>query len=372
MFFLIQRCKGAREVYLEEGYWGGVENGELVTYFCPYKYCNCIQKGDLPGCMFDSLDPDSQCSVGRKGWLCGRCKEGLSVGLLPFECLDCKWAGWFLAVAVIAVVILCVIVIWLNMGISNDLRGPLFLFQMLPYVFEPRNKVGDVVNALSDIMRFGGPFAFLFRTCAVDGMNNLYGVALGYVMPFATLGVFVTSYILSANYLIRLKFRRNSPLQSFWLIMLFMYSYLVETSLLLHHCPKVGIHHVFFYDGNVVCYQGDHLIMVILASLVLLVFVIPPPVIIVMLTTGIWKVDSQYVSTLTNGLTRDCLWWWTVDLGRRVLIVATFVFVPDVLSKQVSLLWEIYCLLIHFRFLACLILAVLFININEELLIIMS
>lgn len=324
-------------MYLKEGYWGGVKDGNLVTYFCPYKYCRCIKNGDLPGCMFDSTEPDSHCRPGREGWLCGRCKDGLSVGLRPFQCLDCRQAGWFIAVVVASVVILCVFVIWLNMGISNDLRGPLFVFQMLPYIFETRNHVGDVVTAVSDIMRFGGPFAFLFRTCAVDGMNNLYSVSLGYVMPFATLGVFVVSYVLSANYLIRLKFRRNSPLQSFWLIMLFMYSYLVETSLLLHHCPKVGNYHVFFYDGNVRCYHGNHMVMVILASLVLLVFVIPPPVIVVVLTTGLWKMDTQYVSTLTNGLSGGCLWWWSVDLGRRVLIVATFVFVPDMLTKQVSL-----------------------------------
>ena len=330
------RCKGARDVFLQEGYWGGVENGQLVTYFCPYKYCNCVRNGDLPGCMFDSSNPDSQCNPGREGHLCGRCRGNLSVGLRPYECLDCREAGWFLAVVVAAVVLLCIFIIWLNMGISNDLRGPLFVFQMLPFIFEPRNSVGDVVTAVSDILHFGGPFVFVFKTCAVDGSNNLHDVALGYVMPFVTLGVFVISYILSANYLIRLKFRHNSPLQSFWLIMLFMYTYLVETSFLLHHCPKVGNQHVFFYDGNVKCYQGNHLVMVIIASLVLALFVIPPPVIVVMLTTGIWKVDSQYVNTLTNGLNRGRLWWWVVDLGRRVLIVATFVFVPDWLTRQVS------------------------------------
>lgn len=76
--------------------------------------------------------------------------------------------------------------------------------------------------------------------------------------------------------------------------------------------------------------------MATLALVVLIVFIIPPPVIIILLTTGYWKVDPQYISTLTNGLRPQCLWWWAFELARRVLLVGTYVFVPHWTTKQVD------------------------------------
>lgn len=68
-------------MYLTEGYWGGVIDGRLVTYFCPSHYCQCVTDGDLPGCVFNPAHIDEQCAHNRTGVLCGKCKKGLSVGL---------------------------------------------------------------------------------------------------------------------------------------------------------------------------------------------------------------------------------------------------------------------------------------------------
>lgn len=68
-------------MYLIEGYWGGVIDGRLVTYFCPSHYCQCVTQGDLPGCVFNPAHIDEQCAHNRTGVLCGKCKKGLSVGL---------------------------------------------------------------------------------------------------------------------------------------------------------------------------------------------------------------------------------------------------------------------------------------------------
>ena len=322
-------------MFLKEGYWAGLINGKLVTYICPSRYCRCATSEGLPGCKYNQSNPDLQCANHRQGILCGQCSRGLNVGLRNFQCLKCDKSGWIFAVVVLVVITLCVLVIWLNVGISNDLRGPLFVFQMLPYIFDPSENVERVVLFIGDMFNFGGPLVYFFHTCVINGMNNLYQVALGYLMPFVTLLVFAAFYVLSANYLIRLKFRRNSPLQAFWLIVLFMYTYLVQTTFLIQNCPKLGNKFVFFYDGNIECYQGQHLGMMVISILVLVFLVIPPPVIVVLLTRGIWKVDPQYVGTLTNGLRRGCLWWWAVDLGRRVLVAVTYVFIPSWNAKQV-------------------------------------
>lgn len=252
------------------------------------------------------------------------------------ECLDCEGEAWIIPVVVVIVVILCVIVIILNPSMSSELRGPLFFFQVLPFIFEPNNMVGETVLFVADILNFGGPFIYFLHTCIIEGMTNLYAVAMGYLMPFVTLMVFLISYVLSVNfYLVKFKFRKNSSLQSFWLMTLFVYNYLSVTTFMLLHCPRVGGKLVFFYDGNVQCFTGEHMVMAIVAFLVLLALVIPLPVIVILLTIGYWKVDPQYVNTLTNGLRPQCSWWWSVDMLRRVLLMATYAFIPHWYTKQV-------------------------------------
>ena len=68
-------------IYLKKGQWGGEVNGRLVTYFCPPDYCRCEGEGDLPGCVFKPKHVDNQCNHNRTGVLCGKCQQGLSVGL---------------------------------------------------------------------------------------------------------------------------------------------------------------------------------------------------------------------------------------------------------------------------------------------------
>lgn len=329
-----------RTVYLQKGYWGGAVDGRLVTYFCPSHYCRCVHNGNLPGCMFNPDRIDEQCAHNRTGVLCGRCDKGLSVGLRWEDCLNCEGRGiWVIAVVVLIVVILCIIVIILNPSISSELRGPLFFFQVLPFIFEPNNVVGESVVFVADLLNFGGPFSYLIHSCIIEGMTNLYAVAIGYLIPFVTLTVFLVSYILSANcYVVKFKFRKNSSLQSFWLMTLFTYNYLAVTTFMLLHCPRVGGNFVFFYDGNVPCFQDRHLGITVLAVFVFLVLVLPFPISVLLLTRGYWRVDPQYVSTLTNGLRPSCSWWWSVDLLRRVLLMATYAFFPNWHTKQVVMI----------------------------------
>ena len=150
------------------------------------------------------------------------------------------------AVVVPIVVGLCVLIIWLNPGISSELRGPLFFYQALPFIFDPTSKLGSYVFLAADVFNFGGPFMFIFRTCIIHGLDNLYAIAFGYALPLLVLIVFLLAYLLSVNYCLRFNFRRRSMLRSFWLLLLFVYNYLVETSFLILFCPKVGNEYIFF------------------------------------------------------------------------------------------------------------------------------
>lgn len=313
------------------------QNGRLFTYYCPFKYCRCYKDDDnIDGCLLDTTNFTSQCADGREGFLCGQCAPGLSVGLRLYECVDCRGSGgWILGVVFIIMIILLVIVIYLNPGMSKDLRGPLFFFQMLPFIFTPQDEIGQVVKIVAYLFEFGGPFVYVWRTCIANGINNLYAIAATYTLPMMCGVVFLSAYLLSAKHIIRTKLRSTSSLQSFWLITLFTYKYLVETSLLVLHCPIIDGKMVFFYDGNIECFHGEHLLIGVISLLVICTCVLPPPIIIVLLTKGYWKVDPQYLSTLTAGLRTHCSWWWAVDFARRILIVGTFVFIPCWKTKQV-------------------------------------
>ena len=251
------------------------------------------------------------------------------------ECIKCETPGWILAVVIPIVIGLCVLIIWLNPGISSELRGPLFFIQVLPYIFDPASELGGYVFLAADIFNVGGPFIYLLNTCIVQGINNLHSIAFGYMLPLLVLFVFFVAYLLSANYCLRFSFRKRSMLRSFWLLLLFGYNYLVETSFLILFCPKVGDKYVFFYDGTIECFYGNHLPIGIIAIIVLCLMLIPP-LIVVLLTNGFWKVDPQYVGTLTNSLRPGFRWWWSVDLGRRVVVVAVFALVPDLHVKRVK------------------------------------
>ena len=240
------------------------------------------------------------------------------------ECVDCPKTGWLLLPVGTIAVTLCVLVIWLNPGISSELRGPLFFFQVLPFIFSPTNHLSRYAFFLADLFKFQGLLVYFFKTCIVKGLNNLYAAAFGYTTPVLALSIFLLAYALSANYCLRFNFRRNSMLRSFWLLLVFIYNFLVETSLCILSCPNVGDKHVFLYDGTMDCFHGDHLLMAIIAILVLVFLVIPPPIMVLLLTKGCWKVDPQFANTLRSGLRPECCWWWSVDLWRRVLLVATF------------------------------------------------
>ena len=252
------------------------------------------------------------------------------------ECIKCNNSGWVLALVIPIVIIFCVVVIWLNPGISSELRGPLFFYQVLPFIVDPIEKYTYIFLA-TDIFNFGGPLNYFLNTCLVRGINNLYAITFGYAVPFLVFTVFFLAYLFSHRLTFNL--RRRSMLRSFWCLLLLVYNYLVETSFRILFCPNVAGNHVFFYDGSIQCFHGSHLPIGIIAIIVLVVLVIPPPIAVFLLTNGYWRVNPQWVGTLANSLRPERCWWWSVDLCRRVLLVGIYAFAPDWKIKKVREEW---------------------------------
>ena len=241
-----------------------------------------------------------------------------------------------MGVVILIVFGLCVLIIWLNPGISSELRGPLFFYQVIPFIFDYGSELRGYLFLGTDINNFGGPLIFLVETCILQGISSLYSIAFGYVLPLLVIFVFLLAYLLSRNNCLKFNLRDHSMLRSFWLLLLFVYNYLVETSFLILNCPKVGDKRVFFYDGTNECFHGDHLPLGIIAVVVLVLLVIPAPILVFLVTNGYWRLGGpQYMNILTNGLRLECRSWWALDLGRRIVVVAISALVPSLQIKKV-------------------------------------
>ena len=230
------RCSSGRYLYLQEGYWGGMVNGRFVTQICPQGYCHCSKKQSETGCFYDFKYPDDICKSGRVGTLCGKCKDGLAVSLQQATCSNCDGTGAFLGIFVGIIIILVFLIIYLNPNISPELRGILFYFQVIPFVFKPNNKVGYIVATISSIADFGRPTEHLIPTCAMPGLGNMHATALNYITPAVVLTILIFIYIFRRNIMLQ----RGKPFQCFFLLLVLVYKYLVEVSFSLLHCVDVG------------------------------------------------------------------------------------------------------------------------------------
>lgn len=335
----VVRC-GDEIVYINKGFWGKVNrHGELITKKCPRNYCNCHENKTLLGCAFNYRNPDLQCATGRTGTLCGKCKPGYGLTLMSSDCVTCDGFSWsilYLAIIATAVIIAAVLVLVLNPRFSSHFRGIIFFVQMLPYVCDPSGKVNKIILAISSWVDLGGVNGIPINSCFLEQFTSLNAITLGYLYPALIYLVLLTLYILHKFHMVN--FRRNTPFQSFWILMVAIYKFLVETSLLLLFCVPLDGSYVFYFDGNVQCYKNVHLVMTIVASAVLLLVVVPLPIVVLLIVFGVLPVGPVITDALAQGLRKHVRWWWAVDFIRRIVFIAVYVFTPDWQMKQTTLI----------------------------------
>lgn len=226
-------------VYLERGYWGYVDGkNELRVLKCPQNFCHCNQTDTTKlGCAFNQT---SQCKPGRTGTLCGECKPGLGLDLMSFDCVECK--GLSLALIIIAVVavitlLVSILILAINPKFSTLLRSILFFVQMIPYVLDDSSSFNKVALTITGWLDVGGINSVPVKSCFIEHFNSMYAVALGYLYPTLITIVLICVFILHKCYWVN--FKRNSPFQAFWILIVLVYKFLVETSLLLLFCVPI-------------------------------------------------------------------------------------------------------------------------------------
>ncbi|CAB3994560.1 Hypothetical predicted protein [Paramuricea clavata] len=303
-------------VQYKEGYWVGVVDHAFTIFPCPFGYCSCPkppQHGTATsGCFFNAVNRTDHeaCANRRFGTLC-----------------------------------------------DNELRGPLFFFQVLPLFFPPVQtqvtfNVYNFVVFLASIFDFTIPFfGYFFSKCYIlNDQDNLDMLAWSYSSSVIASLVFLVALLLSYKRVILI--RRKNAVQCFWVLLILMYSSLMMTSLRIVDCPLIQGKFRLYLQASVTCRERTrHIVLSIVAYILLAGGIVIPMLIVVSTKTNRLKIAPHYLDTLTNKLKEGRVFWWSVDLLRRFLIVALGNLIHIWKEKQVALvLAATFILSIHCYF----------------------
>lgn len=238
-------CDGTK-ITLVKGLWATKsEKGKLQTYQCPPNYCKCTKYGsDLESCIYDSSDPDSQCSENRAGVLCGNCKKNTNgLSLYTADCIECdseqqSTARGGIVFLTIGVLFMALLIVYLNPSFSTKMRGPAFYVQMLPYMYTNNSPLNKFVRVMASVLTLGGSAGLPISGCLGPNWDRLDIIALTYVFAVIILVVLLIVYVLSRCFVIR--FNRDSPFESFWILLIASYCFFSETALVFFYCVDVN------------------------------------------------------------------------------------------------------------------------------------
>ena len=236
-------CNGT-EVTLENGLWANDFNGKLKAFPCPPNYCKCTKYEKRTSCIYDSLNANSQCTENRQGILCGGCiGHGHGLSLDSGECIKCdresmKTAKGGLIFVTIGVFLAAILVVYLNPSFSTKLRGPAFYVQLLPYLYNGSSLLGTFVRFMASFLTLGGSSGLPIFGCLGPNWDRLDIIALTYVFAAVILLVLFAVYVLSRCFVLR--FERDSPFESFWILLIATYCFFSETSLQFFYCVDIN------------------------------------------------------------------------------------------------------------------------------------
>ena len=326
----------------------------LITFLQHYvvhlRYCSCHDLSLKPDtansvCFFNVVNGTQVCANNRSGRLCGKCQDDYTVGIQTFRCVKKKKSTACICTTVFSFIfttLLVILILYFNPGLDNELRGPLFFFQVLPLFFPPVSTkatnsidVYNLVFFLASIFDFTLPFfGCFFSACYIlDDLDNLDMLAMSYSSSAIALIVFLLAEFLTYKHVIFI--RRKNAVQCFWVLLMLVYSSLMTTSLRIIDCLLIQGKPYLFLQATLPCYEGKHTGWAIVAYIFLTAGIIIPTLIVVVTKTNLLKIAPHYLDTLTNKLKEERVFWWSVDLLRRFVIVALGVRIHIRVEKQV-------------------------------------
>jgi predicted outer membrane repeat protein len=239
---IVVQCDAAnRYFYARDGYWVDIKpNYSLVSSTTVPGFLNCTRQGALPGCEIKYDNLEEQCAQGRRGTLCGDCKEGYGVTFDLRFCRRCGSGGIVLFVFICVVtVVIALVVLFCDLPLPDEMKGFVFFAQVIGLIY--RNAPYRLGQSSSfeffDILINTLGFSLPFKLCPGEHIPT-FGIALlGFVPPLLATSVAV-AYILFAKKSKYLSERQT--FNGFHFLYVFVYKYFLDTSFIFISCTLLG------------------------------------------------------------------------------------------------------------------------------------
>ena len=259
-----------------ETFWVGYELsyglGLVVHPYCPFDYC----VNDKVEFSFNNTD--SQCAPNRSGLLCGRCKEGYSLVLGTFQCMECTNDNLALLVpfAVMGVALVFLLLVCKLTVATGTLSGLVFYANIVGdnrTLFIPEESPALSVFIAWLNLDFG------IETCFFEGMNVYSNTWLQFVFP-VYLWVLVGLMIVVSHF--SQKFANllgNNPVSVLATLILLSYAKILRTLITVVYITNLegskGNRVVWLYDANIDYLNGKHVLLLLVALLVFIFLFLP-------------------------------------------------------------------------------------------------
>ena len=249
--------------------------GLILHPHCPFDYCQTAEVS----VRFDDLD--TQCAYYRSGFLCGRCKDGLSLPFGSSRCLPCSNVYISITIAFIVAGILLVALLLLCQltVVDGDLNGLILYANVVAVnkaIFFPSGETNILTVFIAWVNLDLG-----IETCFYDGMDAYARSWLQFAFPvymWILVGLIIAVSHYSTGIIVRILGR--NPVAVLATLFLLSYAKMLRTiitalSFTSLEYPDESLVPVWLFDGNIGYLSGKH-IPLFVAALVALFFLFLP------------------------------------------------------------------------------------------------
>ena len=256
-------------------YHNETPTGLILHPHCPFDYCQTAEVS----VRFDDLD--TQCAYYRSGFLCGRCKDGLSLPFGSSRCLQCSNVYISITIAFIVAGILLVALLLLCQltVVDGDLNGLILYANVVAVnkaIFYPSGETNILTVFIAWVNLDLG-----IETCFYDGMDAYARSWLQFAFPvyvWILVGLIIAVSHYSTGIIVRILGR--NPVAVLATLFLLSYAKMLRTiitalSFTSLEYPDESLVPVWVFDGNIGYLSGKH-IPLFVAALVALFFLFLP------------------------------------------------------------------------------------------------
>lgn len=212
-----------------ENVWIGLiptKNGSnFIVHNCSFDYC--VQKPFT--LILDQVTIDEQCDYNRTGYLCGRCKEGLSLVFGTSKCDECSNSSLYqLILFALAGIALVVLILILNMTVAIGTTNGLIFYANILVANHSIFLQGDNFRPLTTFIAWIN-LDLGIETCFYDGMDTYSKFLLQLVFP-VYIFILIAVIIIVSHYssIISTLLGKKNPIATLSTLILLSYSKLLR------------------------------------------------------------------------------------------------------------------------------------------------